>query len=186
MKVFFVATPAGIRRYGAYYKRIAQAIEKLGHEHTCRFIIDFKESILNMPEAEWGTHYQRVMKSLAGSDIVVLEVTVSSLTVGQLLQQAISLGKPIIALYTEGYNHSIFLGGTERVEAKIQVLEYVEDDLEQAVEDALDEAKDWLESRFTLVLTPPMRNYLDKIAESGVSRSDYIRKLIQQDMQKKN
>lgn len=50
MKVFYVATPRGLDKYAENYKRIAEAIEKLGHKHTIRFIIDFEESFYKLPK----------------------------------------------------------------------------------------------------------------------------------------
>ena len=43
---------------------------------------------------------------------------------------------------------------------------------------------DWMESRFTLIVDTKIRKHLDKVAGKGVARSEYIRKLITNDMEK--
>lgn len=114
----------------------------------------------------------------------MFEVTVSSMTAGQLIQEAIHRAKPVIALHTSEYE-SIFLGGADDIEPRVQVLEYTLDDLEEILGDAIDHASDWLESRFTLILPSNVRKHLDKVARSGITRSEYIRELIEQDVKKK-
>ncbi|HKZ34485.1 MAG TPA: ribbon-helix-helix domain-containing protein [Patescibacteria group bacterium] len=183
MKVFFVATPKGLDKYAQNYKRIAQCIEQLGHEHTCRFILDFKDSFYTLLREKWPEHYRNVIGELKSADIAIFEVTVSSMTAGQLIQEAIHMSKPVIALHTGEYE-SIFLGGTEGVEPKVQVVEYSDENLEKVLKDAIEYAYDWLESRFTLILPTHVRRQLDQVAKSGTSRSEYIRKLIEKDMKK--
>ncbi|NMC35782.1 hypothetical protein GYA49_01940 [Candidatus Beckwithbacteria bacterium] len=181
MKVFFLASPSKINIYKLNYQKIAELIKKLGHEHTCQFIINFNKSFFNLPKSEWSKHYQTVINSLLVSDVAVFDITVSSLAIGQLLQYALINGKPVIALHTKAYN-PIFLSGATDSESKLQFLEYSLENIDSVLKEALVYAQEWLESRFTLILTPSIKGYLDKMNQKGVSRSEYIRQLIIKDM----
>lgn len=184
MKIFFVATPRGLKKFKDNYKKIADLIEKLGHEHTIRFIIDFEKSFYKLPKKKWSTHYHKVIQQLEQADIAIFEVTVSSMTAGQLIQEAIRMGKPVIALHTSEYE-SIFLGGTQEVEPRVQVIEYTKENLEKTLQEAIEYATDWLESRFTLILPSRVRKHLDNVAKTGITRSEHIRELIEKEMKRR-
>jgi len=184
MKVFFLASPAGFGQYKQNYQEIGEAIESFGHKHTYDFILCFNETFFQLPKNKWPDHYKKAVSSLQRADVAVFEVTVSSLAIGQLLQQAILLGKPVIALHTQAYN-PIFLGGAEDIESRLQVLEYSLENVREVVKDALDYAQVWLDFRFTMILDSEIKIHLDKVTENGINRSEYIRNLIKKDMEGK-
>jgi len=63
-------------------------------------------------------------------------------------------------------------------------MEYTEETIREILSYWLEEARNFLESRFTMILTSKIKTYLNEIAKSGTSRSDYIRNLILKDMKK--
>lgn len=181
MKVFFDASPREFDKYGSMYKSIAEIIEKAGHQHTSRFFFDFDKFSSSIPKNQWMKYYKPSIDKLQNSDVAVFEITVSSLATGQLLQYALIAGKPVIALHTSDY-YPNFLEGAEEVESKLQVIEYKTDNLEKLLINSLKDTEDWLESRFTLILNSRIKSHLDKVAETGKSRSEYIRNLIEEKM----
>ena len=181
--VFFLASPAHYEQYKENYQLIINLLKKFGYTHTSDFTADYNNHFLELPKNKWSLHYKRTMDDLNKADITVFEVTISSLSIGQVLQNALVINKPVIALHTDKYN-PIFLGGAEEIESKLQVVEYNLNNLEKELLNALDYAQNWLEFRFTMNLNNRLKNHLDKIAKNGKSRSDYIRELIIKDMKK--
>lgn len=92
--------------------------------------------------------------------------------------------KPVIALRDHKGKPSVFLEGAGDVESKLLVVEYTLETLEQELKQAFKYMEDWLETRFTLILDGKIRHHLDMVAGKGINRSEYIRKLIEQDMEK--
>lgn len=184
MKVYFDATPSQLDRYRENYQAIGRVLIELGHELTSRWILDFDESFFQLPRKEWVNHYRYILSSLEKADVAIFDISVSSTSVGQLIQQALVWRKPVIALRDHQKAVNIFLEGAGDAESKLIVVEYTLDDLRDRLEDAIDYVEEWLETRFTLILPTHVRKHLDRVAKTGTSRSEYIRKLIEKDMQR--
>ena len=76
MKVFFSATPSRIQEYRKNYQLIGKIIEGLGHQHTTRWILDFKDEWLDaLPRDLWKAHYQEIVAGVAAADLAVLDIS---------------------------------------------------------------------------------------------------------------
>lgn len=178
MKVFFTATPTKLEIYKPVYQQMGEVIERLGHKFSCRWILDFDESFFELPEKKWIKHYNSIVSSLDKADVALFDISVSSTTVGQLIQHALISRKPVICLKDRSVEKNIFLSGAGQKESKLVLVEYKRENLDQTLGDALEYIEDWLESRFTLILDGRTRQMLDRVAKKGKSRSEYIRELI--------
>jgi hypothetical protein len=185
MKVYFDATPSKLDKYQKNYQTIGKAIIELGHQLTSRWLLDFDESFFRMPRDEWVNHYRDIISSLEKADVGVFDISVSSTSVGQLIQQALIWKKPVIALKDHKSAYNIFLDGAGEVESKLILVEYNLENIKAKLKEAFEYVEEWLESRFTLILNTRIRRHLDKVAKTGIARSEYIRKLIEQDIKKK-
>ena len=105
-----------------------------------------------------------------------------SLAIGQLTQEAIRNEKPTILLYLQGKKPYFFRGAAE-AESRVQLLEYTTDTLQDVLSYALEIAQELLTTRFTMLMPKELNTFLDKIhKQTGLSRSEYIRKLIMEKM----
>lgn len=181
MKVYFDATPTKLDQYKDTYHLIGHIIEELGHSHTSRWILDFNQSFFDLPRSLWGNHYIGIKKALELADVVVADISVSSTSIGQQIQHALAMGKPIIALRDHNVYPNIFLEGAGEVESKIVVVEYTKENLKRKLKDAFEYISEWLETRFTMLIDGKIKRHLDKVADAGISRSEYIRDLILKD-----
>jgi len=186
MKVFFNATPSQLDEFGKNYQLIDTTLEGLGHELTSRWILDFNGPLFTLPRDKWKNHYKKMINSLFRSDVAVMEISVSSTSIGQLIQQSLIWKKPVIALKYQKQTSNIFLVGAGEVESKLLIVDYTDEDLKEQLSWAFESVQVWLESRFTLILPSNLRNQLDLIAKSETSRSEYIRKLIEKDVNRKS
>lgn len=184
MKVFFDATPSRLEEYGKNYQLIGRVLEELGHELTSRWILDFDESFYEMPRDKWGCHYREIVRQIEVADVAVVDVSVSSTTCGQMIQIALMGRKPVIALTDRSYTN-IYLEGAGDMESKLMVVEYDLDSLREKLEVALEYVEEWLETRFTMILDGKTRRLLDEAAKSGESRSEYLRRLVNEDRERR-
>ena len=183
MKIFFIGTPRGEKRNS---DKIHRVILKLGHEHTTDFMI--RENFSNfyvVDDKAWAERYQLRLKEIAKSDVCIFEVSAYSISVGQLLQEAIRREKPTIALYC-GEKKPQFLMGTALKEKRLQVCNYDLVNIEEVLSDALEIANELLTTRFTMLIPSNINKFLDDLNEcEGLSRSEYIRDLILKDMERR-
>lgn len=182
MKVFFSMSFRGEVSVGYL---VVKHLKNLGYEITND---SFEESNRNIPELFYSwtneqrlTHYNQVFKSLNKADLVIVESSIHSLTVGQMIQEAISLRKPLLILVREGVKLT-FLDGFAESEGRLLKVEYSVDSLLPKLQEGIVYLTDQLGVRFTLILPPDIIHHLDVVSKTGVSRSEYIRKLIYDDM----
>ena len=180
MKIYFTASARGKNLYGESYKKIFYLIEKLGHKNLDDLVlkIDPKEFYLG-DQRDRENLYNRAMIKIRNADMVVLEVSIPSLSMGFVMEKSLARGKPVVALYSDGLN-PYFADGIR--DKRLQVLPYTLGDISDTLKFAIEEAEELMESRFTMILSPEEKKYLDKIAKTGKTRSEYIRDLIAKDM----
>lgn len=183
MKVFFIGTPRGDLDRA---RRIYDGIAALGFAHTTDFMLQINpESFYTNDESVWEKRYLSRLKEIASADICVFEVSMHSLAVGQLVQEAIRREKPVILLAEEG-KKPYFFRGAEGVESRVMLAEYNEQSVKEVLRDCFEWAKELLTVRFTMLMPSGMVRYLDKVNdEEGVSRSEFIRRLIAEKMKTK-
>lgn len=184
MKIFFLTSPRANLKIG---KKIYQIIHDIGHNHTSDFVIKINpQSFYKVDEKTWEKRYQLRNRQLSQADICIFETSIPSLAIGQLFQEAVRQEKPTIALHQKGKFPYTLMGAVGN-EKRVQILEYEQEaDLDELIKYALEEASSQLNTRFTMLLSSEYVDYLNKInQEEGLSRSEYIRKLIRQEMKKK-
>ncbi|MCB9813650.1 MAG: hypothetical protein H6772_04560 [Pseudomonadales bacterium] len=184
MKIFYTASLRGIKTNREKLQNIYNLIEKLGHKNLDKvlFNIEDKDKFYNGKHAEKISHFQRMIRSIKQSEVVILEVSTHSLSMGFILHKALEMNKPVIALYQPG-NPPFFAQGIEN--DKLQVIEYTESDLENILKDSIDYAQGKSDVRFNFFISPEIGNYLDWISKvKKIPRSVYLRTLIEKDMEK--
>lgn len=184
MKVLFTASIAQKDKYGKYYKRIFQYLEKEGFvvESGNLFRMDV-ESIAEASEEDRLKWYNRSLRNISRSDLVVVEISFpSTVNIGHELSIALEKGKPVIALYHKD-NDPIFLRGKEK--EKLIIVPYDDDDLEQVLKDAVEYATGKADTRFNFFISRRLSSYLDWIAKNRrIPRAVYLRQLISREMRK--
>jgi hypothetical protein len=184
MKVFFDTSPRNIQLLKGNCQKIYNEIASLGHIHVRGMIRFAEDPFYQSSEYDWDKHYQQILNSLRASDIAVFEVSTSSMSVGQLLQQALDLNKPVIALYT-GKLKNTFLDGFVSSEKRFVLLEYSRDDITTTLQYAFSYMHDLLDTRFTMIMPYDIASYLQSISKKGINRSEFIRTLIREKMGEK-
>ena len=187
MKIFFTASSRGTQFYIHYYKEIYDEIEKQHHIHIDHdlFELNRKEFYQSLEEkgAKASKEFaSRKMSVLRRADICIFEVSMQSTSVGYLISKSLENHKPTIVLYLPD-NIPYFLCGIEH--EKLTVCEYEEHTLRKVLKKAIELASEKRDQRFNFFINTQLLYYLEDIAEkSNVSKSLYIRKLLESDMKK--
>jgi hypothetical protein len=181
MKVYFTASARGTKEFGKQYQEIYKNIEALGNQNLDDLICRVDEN-----KFYEGTHsdrvdlYKQAMVHIKNSDVIVLEVSIHSLSMGFVLHKALDMGKPVIALYYDN-NLPYFAAGIDN--DKLQLLSYNENNLNKTLEDALEYAQELIDVRFNFFISPAIGRYLDWISKvKKIPRSVYLRALIENEM----
>ena len=183
MKFYLSASISQKKELARYYKRIYKFLEGLGDEvYSGNLFKDssYKEKIRDQEARErW---YRESLRNIAKSDIIVVEISYPSTSnVGHELSLALEKGKPVVALYQEKKD-PIFLRGID--DDKLIIASYNEDNLEEVLTDCLGDAKEQMDTRFTLLLPPKIVSFLNQVSKKKkIPKSVFIRKLIEEKME---
>lgn len=185
MKIYFTSSARASEDLKKNYRKIFSIISNLGHSH----VDDYSHSN-DASKVYLGTHdenlklYKNAIYCIKNADVVVLEVSTHSLSMGYLLQQGLSMGKPVIALYVIG-NKPAFVAGIE--DEKLQLVEYSPENLEEELTIALQNAQENTDVRFNFFISPAIGRYLDWVSKvKKIPRSVYLRALIEKEMSSNN
>lgn len=181
MKVYFTSSARATKTLKSNYQQIDSIISELGHVHLDNYkdTNDAKKVYLGSHEENLRL-YKRAMECMRIADVIVLEVSTHSLTMGYLLQQGINLGKPVVALYITG-NKPAFAAGIDN--EKLQLIEYTEENLKDELIIALQNAQESSDVRFNFFISPAIGRYLDWISKvKKIPRSVYLRALIEKEI----
>lgn len=183
MKIYFGASVSGKKRYLLEYQTIVEALRQLGHEVVYGDFFDTSvEKVLHQTHEEKIHVHEQLGKMKLESDIVVIETSFRSFALGQEIAHAFRIGKPVLALYTNGQMpHFILSDSGDR----LIVMEYALETVKEVMKEGIAYLNPKETKRFTMNLEASYVDYLDRISrEKHVSRSDYLRNLLMQDMQK--
>jgi len=182
MKVYFDCSARGIKEHGKYYELIYKTLEQLGHSLISDYKVFANVSQTVNSHDENVKLYKSAIHSIDKCDVLVLEISTNSLTMGFLMQRALSAGKPVIALHLPEH-FPLFAAGNE--DEKLQIVEYTEDQLTLALRTALDYAASQNDVRFNFFISPRIGQYLDWVSRNKkLPRSVYLRNLIEADMER--
>ncbi len=178
MKIYFMASPREIKKNPENCRKIHDSIKFLGHKNVSNFVNEVKvEDFYNSDIAKF---HKSTMLDLKNADICIFETSIHSLAIGQLINVATQLGKPVIAMYNEK-NIPFFLSGSD--DEKIQLVHYSHDNINEVLSDAIDYSAAKMDVRFNFFISPSIGNYLDWISKiKKIPRSVYLRGLIEKDL----
>jgi hypothetical protein len=185
MQVYFVASSRLVDKnkemYGRMYKTIA-AEYKMVSDKVWRWI---KKGVLDLQKADLETkieNYKETLKDMGKADIIVMEISGHSMSMGYILSKTLELNKPVVALYTSD-SQPIFIVGINN--PKLILKQYKPESMEKILCDSLKEAKGLIDMRFNFFVSPKILNYLDWIGRKKmIPKSVFLRNLIEREMKK--
>lgn len=167
-------------------RKIYDVIKSLGHMHTSKvYESDTPKKFYQWSSAERLVHYEKVFEAMHKADVAVLESTIHSLTIGQMIQDCIERDIPLLILVREK-NKLAFLDGLQEENNKLIVLEYQPESIKETLTEGFHYLSNFQDTRFTMILPNHMIRFLDEINKTNnISKSEYIRRLIKRDMEER-
>lgn len=180
MKVYFLGSISGKKRYLENYRQIVEALKELKVDLTENTLKPTETYIQSLDDEGKIDYYRQVLKWINEADVVVAEASYPSIGVGHEISLALEKSKPVVVLY-EGGDAPHLLEGMQS--EKLTVLEYKLDEVKQVVKDAIDYASEQMDTRFNFFIAPKHQNYLDWISRNKrVPRAVHLRRLLERDM----
>lgn len=183
MKIYFTASARGKSRLGDAYQIIFDTLKDSEYELVDDLILHIDADNLYLGNRKDQIQlYEQAIEHIKTSNIVILEISVHSLSMGYVLNRSLEEGKPVISLYQHGYKPYFALGIEND---KLQVVEYSKTNIKNVLKIAINYAKEQQDVRFTMLLSPKLVKLLeDKSSKKQLSKSEYIRRLIKEDIEK--
>jgi len=183
MKIYYIASPRGLKNNAEIYEKTYQVIKNLGHELVSDLVIKTNaDTFYSASHKQRVEHYKKTMEAIKKCDLTIVEVSVHSMSMGYIVDKALEQGKPVIVLHLPGYEPYFFSGIQND---RLQIWEYTLDEIKKVITQAIEYSKDQMDVRFNFFVSPRIVNYLDWIAKQRkMPRAVYLRRLIEKDMDK--
>ncbi len=184
MKVFFGVSLRAVEKQRKEFTLIYKTIEKIGFEHLNDLpLMKEPDKFYKMSDDEIKESYKDLNSKINRADILIIETTIHSLTMGYFIKMALDLNKPVIILHLPNCR-PYFFSGIEN--DKLQILEYSLDTLSEVLKPALAYASEKTDVRFNFFLNSEINNYLKwATQESDTQKSNFVREFIIEHRNKK-
>lgn len=184
MKIFYTASYYGKEKYQKYYDMVLKVIEATKAELIATEKGNYKQILsdkeIKQLKKPLLIHYEAIKKGILWADAVIIEISNEDFQLGHEATLTIQNKKPVLCLsihedFSKKINNRFFFGAR-----------YNEYNVEEIVENFINFVKkEQLSERFNLFITPSQLSYVEKKAkEEKVNKSEYIRKLIDEDRKK--
>jgi hypothetical protein len=185
VQAYFIASSRLVAKNKEIYKRMYEAIgaeNKMVSDKVWQWV---KKGVKDLSEAtieEKRDNYKKTVKAINKSDVVVMEISGHSMSMGYILSQALEQNKPVVVLYKKGME-PIFVKGITN--PKLVLAEYNQQNLEKVIDGAIGQAKGLVDMRFNFFVSPKILNYLTWVSEKRrIPKAVFLRHLIEREIKK--
>ncbi len=183
MRVYFTASMLGRDKYIGNYIQIVKVLREKGievYEQTTKVSRNYVHREIS--DQDKIKYYKQVLRWLNQADVVVVEASYSSLSIGHEISLALERNKPVIVLYCEGDAPHFLIGVQSE---KLIVQKYKLGKLREVLAATIDEAIERRETRFNFFIPRRLVVYLDWISKKRrVPRAVYLRQLLRREMER--
>jgi hypothetical protein len=181
MKVLFDFSRRGIPQYHPAFEAIRNSILETGHSLTNDLLQETTKIGKTLPQEV----FNKLKKAISNADAIVIEGSTVSMSLGYILTESINLGKPVLFLSDSHLNHhkSRFLMSIDSKLLRVQTYKNI-NQLKLIVHDFLEDCPN-IKTRFNLVLSNKLDSFIIKRSKlEGISKTEFIIRLIQKEMDK--
>lgn len=185
MKIYFIASS---RLVGANPNLYSKIYNFLNNEHkmvsgiVMKWIKRGVKDLSGAPLKVKKGNYSESIDSVKKADIVVMEVSGHSMSMGYLISKALEMNKPVIVLYKKEYIPNFVKGISN---SKLLISEYCEENIEEILGKMLKKADGLVDVRFNFFVNSKILSYLDWVSQKKMlPRSVFLRNLIEKEMKK--
>lgn len=187
MRIYFTASTAGKKKCRTRYEKIVKILEEMGHRVIMTFLTaEEQKSFLKKSAQEI---YEETKKQLEEADVVVAELgdySFGSFGVGWRVNYALSIQKPVLCIYPEGYDtyyiSPLLKGSTSEF---LTLRSYKIRSLKKMFEKYFSKISGKRGTRLNFITTPLIDDYLDWVAfHRKIPKSKTLRDLVYQAIEK--
>jgi hypothetical protein len=177
MTIFFTASIRGYKKLKNNYDLILKIIKNLNHKYIGNYpFIVTTDQVYSYNQNENLELFNSMNRFMKNCNIMILEVSEHSVSMGYMIMKVLSMKKPVIALHTKN-NNPAFLEGIE--DENFQLIEYDSINVKKIIIEAISYSKSNNTSRFNLLLNPELTTYIeDTSKQENISKAAFIRQLI--------
>lgn len=181
MQVYFTASIVGRKYHLKNYLKIIELLRERKFDVISDHIINANESEIYLGTVEDRLKFHKQLEDWINScHFMVAETSFPSISVGYEIALALSRGKPVLILFSQGRVPTLL---DQYKEEKLYCEKYNRKTLPDIINDFINYAKGTNDTRFTFFITSEIAIYLKKISRKmKLPKSVYLRKLIEQDM----
>lgn len=163
------------------FSNVQKYLESMGHEIVHDYFSPENFGDFYKPNSEHVKHiFDKANNLISSSDLVVLETSTPSVTIGYQIFQALKMDKNVVCLYTKD-NGQLFIEGIE--DEKFQLYEYSKSNYKKVLNFAIDGILFDKDVRYNIMLNKSLSEYLNNLSKvKKISKAVYLRQLIEKDM----
>lgn len=167
MKVYFSATITEDTNTKDHYSDLIRILTAAGHKvyeygsHKLN-----PENLINRSDTEIKEAYSQLNKYLKNSDVYIAEISKPSVGIGYEISQAIAMKKPALVLCHKdsSFQPLATIEGNKSKYLRFEI--YEEKNLEEIVNKFMKEAKQKVDTKFILIISPEIDRYLEWASEN--------------------
>jgi hypothetical protein len=184
MKIYFSATITNNEKLRENYLKIIDIIRKEGH-----FVVEngsiSLDSFLKSQSTENDTQsvYKRFDKFLRNAEVFITDISEPSVNSGYEISEALTQRKPVLVLRNQKSDLQILPLILGNKSPYLKYKTYEERNLQTILKKFLDSAEDKIDTKFILIIPPPIDRYLEWNArERSVPKAEVTREAIDRAM----
>ena len=184
MQIYFVASSRLVDKdkdiYAQMYKTISLE-HKMVSDKVWKWV---KSGVTDLRGDEQAKkeNYNETLKAINKADVVIMEITGHSMSMGYILSKALEINKPVIAMYRDDAE-PVFIAGIG--DPKLVMAAYNSTNVEKVIWESLKKAKSLIDVRFNFFVSPKILTYLDWVGQKRmIPKSVFLRNLIEREMKK--
>ncbi len=185
MQIYFIASSRLVGKDKEIYEKMYKTISlehKMVSDKVWKWIKGGTVDLRGAPLKTKRENYEQTLKCINKADIVIMEISGHSMSMGYIISKALEINKPVIALYTADAD-PIFIKGISN--PKLILMEYNKENIEKVIWESLKKAKSLIDMRFNFFVSPKILTYLDWVGQKRmIPKSVFLRNLIEREMKK--
>ena len=184
MKIYFTASSKYRNKCKAVYEKIVDCLQAQGHEVFEKVLSEHLPNLSETPIHKVKGWYKEWSSYIRECDCIIVEGSYpSTINVGFEVGMILSRDKPVILLFQQGKD-PVFIN--HLYSSRLIRSEYTDNNVKEVLIWCFKELKQVLNRRFTFFVPPEIDLFLDETSKkNNISRSEYIRTLIENEMEKK-
>ena len=185
MQVYFVASSRLVGKNKEIYAQMYKTISlehKMVSDKVWKWVKSGLNESIKVDEKAKKENYDETLKCINRADVVIMEISGHSMSMGYILSKALEINKPVIAMYREEMQ-PIFIAGIG--DPKLILAKYTETNIEKVIWESLKKARSLIDVRFNFFVSPKILTYLDWVGQKRmIPKSVFLRNLIEREMKK--